>query len=592
MSRTRDDTFQGIGVSPGISIGRALVLESPNTSIFRVSIPPEKVRRETIRLRRALARSKRQILDARERALRDAGEGYARVFDAQVLILEDPSLIRETIEIIGEERVNAEWALQEVVARYVKVISNLGDPYLRERGSDLEDVHARIQQAFLGSKQNDLSELREDVIVISRLLSPSNLVLLNREHLIGLAIEEGGQTSHTAIIANALRVPAIVGLKGLVSAVRTGDQILLDGRNGRMWIQPTSQLLEEYDRVDREAKQVEENLLLERELPTVTTDGVGIRLMANLELAEETSMALQSGAQGVGLYRSEFLYLQRAPDFPSEEDHRMAYRTLADRMSPFEVVVRTLDLGGEKYFHRVLERDAGNSVMGLRAIRFCLHRKDIFRAQLRGFLRAAADGGLALMFPMVSDPEEVSQARAMLEEAGRDLRSEGFPIPNRVPVGVMIELPAAAAIADLLAREVDFFSIGTNDLIQYALAIDRGNPSVAYLYRPLHPAILRLIKGVIDAGRTAGIRVSLCGEMAADPLCAALLVGMGLTELSLKPAAIPVIKHLLRSLSAAEMRQIGREALSLSRPRDIEELLRRHLTDRLPLGYACPARTI
>jgi len=352
-------------------------------------------------------------------------------------------------------------------------------------------------------------------------------------------------------------------------------------------IHPTQQLLGEYREAACRAREDQERLLEEHDLPAVTADGAEVLLQANLEIPEEAGSALRFGAHGVGLYRSEFLFLHHAPDLPTEEDHRKAYRTIADRMAPHPVIIRTLDLGGEKYFHRILEHEEVNPVMGLRAIRFCLRRKDIFRTQLRGFLRAAAGGGLSLMFPMICDRDELVQAREVLENARRELRSEGVPVPERFALGAMIETPAAAAIADILAREVDFFSIGTNDLIQYSLAIDRGNPSVAYLYRPLHPAMLRLIKGVIDAARSAGKQVSLCGEMAADPLCAALLVGMGIHQLSMKPPAIPAVKHLLRSLSLAEARQMAREALTLSSSREIEDMMQRQIGERLPHGYAC-----
>ena len=581
-------TLQGLGVSPGIAVGSALVLEIPRVSIFRVSVEAERVPHEISRLRRALALCKRQLLEARTKALQEAGEGYARVFDAQVMILDDSSLVRETTESIRRERVNAEWAVREVVERYLKVLSGTQESGVRERGGDVEDVHARIQQALSGGPRQNLSEAKEDMIIVSRVLSPSDLVLLNREHVIGLAIEEGGQTSHTAIIASALRVPAVVGLKGILSAVKTGEALILDGRRGTVHVEPSTELRESCLESARQAGVLEGRLLAERNLPAVTTDGVVISLLANLELPEEAEAATGSGAEGVGLYRSEFLFLHHSPDLPSEEDHRATYRSLAERMSPRPVVIRTLDLGGEKYFHRILEKEEGNPVMGLRAIRFCLRRTDIFRIQLRGFLRAAAEGGLSLMVPFITDREEILQAREILESCRRELLAEGLPAPDRVPMGAMIETPAAALVADLLAREVDFFSIGTNDLIQYSLAVDRGNRSVAYLYRPLHPAVLRQIQGVVGAARAAGIRVGLCGEMAADPLCAALLVGMGLRELSMKPSAIPEVKHLLRRVTSGELRALAREALALPGSREIEELLHRQLAERLAAGGACP----
>ncbi|HEV8376976.1 MAG TPA: phosphoenolpyruvate--protein phosphotransferase [Candidatus Polarisedimenticolia bacterium] len=580
-------TTRGLGVSPGIAVGCVLLLEASSASIFRVALSPDRLPGEIPRLRRAMVRCRRQLLEARRRALQEAGEGYARVFDAQLLILEDSSLFRETSESILRDQVNAEWAIRGVVERYLKLLSGRDEPEARERGSDVEDVHARIQQALAGGPRRDLSELKEDVIIVARVLSPSDLVLLNRKHVIGLAIEEGGKTSHTAIIASALRVPAVVGLKGIASTLRSGDSVILDGGSGMVHVDPSLALRESYLQTAREAKLRQERLVAERNLPAITTDGTTVSLLANLELPEEGEAAARSGAQGVGLYRSEFLFLNLSPDLPTEEDHRKVYRALADAMSPRLVVVRTLDLGGEKYFHRILEKEEGNPVLGLRAIRFCLRRKDIFRAQIRGFLRAAAEGGLALMIPMVTGREEILQTREILESCRRELRAEGAPVPDRVTVGAMIETPAAALVADILAREVDFFSIGTNDLIQYSLAIDRGNTSVAYLYRPLHPAVLRQIQGVVDAARTAGIRVAVCGEMAADPVCAALLVGMGLRELSMRPSAIAEVKHLLRCVSLSEMRHLARQALALPGPLEIEDLLHRHLGARLPAGSAC-----
>ena len=585
-------TLRGMGVSPGIAVGSALLLEAPSGSIFRVPVPAPRVAREITRLRRALVRCKRQLLQARAKALKEAGEGYARVFDAQLMILEDSSLIRETTETIRREQVNAEWAVRGIVERYLKILGGLGEAAARDRGSDVEDVHARIQQALSGGPRHDLAELKEDVIIVSKMLSPSDLVLLNRDHVAGLVIEEGGQTSHTAIIANALRVPAVVGLRGIVSEVHGGESLVVDGRSGTVFVSPPEALRSEYVEASVQEKKREEALLQERKHPAVTLDGATVTMLANLELPDEAGAALRFGAEGVGLYRSEFLFLHLAPDLPTEEDHRATYRKLAETMSPLPVVIRTLDLGGEKYFHRILEKEEANPVMGLRAIRFCLRRKDIFRAQLRGFLRAAAEGGLSLMVPMVTDREEILLAREALEACRRELLVEGLSVPDRIPFGAMIETPAAAAIADILAREVDFFSIGTNDLIQYSLAIDRGNPNVAHLYRPLHPAVLRQIHGVAEAARACGIRVSLCGEMAAEPLCAALLAGMGIRELSMKPSAIPEVKHLLRSISMAEMHQLSRAALSLGSAREVEDLLQDRLGDRLPAGQACSVPAI
>jgi phosphotransferase system enzyme I (PtsI) len=585
----KDRSYHGIGVSPGIAIGRALVVESREVSIYRVPIPPDRVEPELERWRQALAEARRQVQQLRHRVHAEMGDTYGAIFDAHLLLLEDRGLIDGVEQAIREQRVNAEWALNESVEAHLKVFQGLNDSYLQERGGDLEDVHRRLQRVLAGSTvHHDLSELTEDVVVVASTLSPSDTALLHKEHVIGIAIDEGSRTSHTAIIANALGIPAAVALHSLSRRVRTGDELILDGERGRVLLKPTTEERRESERRREEWLRREQELLKLRDLPAVTEDGQEVTLLANIELPEEIDTALRRGAAGIGLYRSEFLYLQRSPALPSEEDHYQACRALAERITPRQAVIRTLDLGGEKYFHAVLEREEVNPVMGMRAIRYCLRRPDLFLTQLRGILRASAHGSVRMMFPMVSGIGEVRQAKALLEEARQELRQEGKPFNENLPVGIMIEVPAAAAVADLLAREVDFFSIGTNDLIQYTLAIDRGNDSVSYLYEPLHPAVLRQIRFVVEAARRRGIPVSLCGEMASDPLGVAILIGLGLTELSLNALAIPSIKNIVRRLNAAELRAIAEKAVDLSTATEVAELLMRELQRRLPEGFSCP----
>jgi len=582
---------KGIAVSPGVSIGRALVLETRDVSIYRVPISERNLERELQRWQQGLAEAKRQIQQLRHRVQTEMGDTYSAIFDAHLLLLEDRGLIDAVDRKIREQKVNAEWALKENVEEHLQVFQNLNDAYFQERGGDLEDVHRRLQRILAGSAvHHDLSELTEDVVVVAPTLSPSDTALLDKEHVIGIAIDVGSRTSHTAIIANALEIPAVVGLHTFSDKVSTGDLLIVDGERGHVLVNPDPDQVREYEQRRSEWERHEQELLKLRDLPAVTEDGVEIALLANIELPDEVETALKRGASGIGLYRSEFLYLQRSPALPSEEDHYQAYRALAERVKPRTAVIRTLDLGGEKYFQAVLEHEEVNPVMGVRALRFCLRRPELFRAQLRGILRASAHGSIRLMFPMVTGVGELRQARKFLDQVRQDLRREGVPFDERLPVGIMIEVPSAAAVADLLAPEVDFFSIGTNDLIQYTLAIDRGNESVSYLYEPLHPAILRQVKFVTEAARQRGIPVSLCGEMASDPLGTAILIGLGLTELSLNPLSIPSIKNVIRRLHAGDLRRLATRVVDMSTAAEIQEYLIRELLPRMPDGFSCPVR--
>ncbi|MBI4161007.1 MAG: phosphoenolpyruvate--protein phosphotransferase [Acidobacteria bacterium] len=580
---------RGTGVHHGIAIGKALAVRVREIAPFPVPLHRNEVEREVQRFRDSVQAARAQLTGIRERVRREIGETYAGVFDAQLLILDDAALIDGTIGRIRDQGVNAEWAFRTVTERLVEAIGRVGDSYLRERAGDLEDVHRRVQAALGGSPRHpNLSELQEDVIVVARELTPSEIALLHREHVIGFLTDGGGPTSHTAILAEALGIPAVVGLHDFTREVASGDGLILDAGDGTVIHHPDPDQVRTYRERQERFRVWEGQLRLSRDQPAVTLDGAEVQLLANIELPDEVETALDFGARGIGLYRSEFLFLQAAPRLPTEEDHYRVCRELRERMAPHPAMIRTLDLGGEKYYRSVLEGNEANPVMGLRAIRFCLRRRDIFRSQLRGILRASAAGGLRLVFPMISSLQELRQGKQFLGEVKEELRREGHAFDEDLPVGIMIEVPAAAATADLLAPEVDFFSIGTNDLIQYCLAIDRSNESVAYLYDPFHPAVVRMLNFVAESGARAGIGVSMCGEMAAEPLAVPLLLGMGLRELSMQPASIPRVRAMVRGLRLEECKEILARALLLGTGEEVQSFLRERVGERLPAAFPEP----
>jgi len=566
--------FSGFGVSPGIAIGLAVVLDNRADKVVRVALKRERVADELERFDRAVAAARADLQQVKDRVAREIGATYAGVIDAQILMVDDASFAGETRERIRSDRANAEWALAQTARRFEEAFSSIADPYIRERAHDVEDVHNRLQKLLAGGAEPDLGDLEEDAIIVAPSISPSDTILLKHPHVIGFCTDLGGRTSHTAIIANALEIPAVVGLHDFTPRVKDGQLLILDGGEGTVWIDPPSEVVEEYRarRLAYAALQAEYAAI--RDLAALTADGVRVRLRANIELPDDIDSAVRFGAEGVGLYRSEFLFLERSPALPTEEDHYRIYKMLAERCRPEPAVIRTLDLGGEKYFHDVLDRGEANPVMGMRAVRFCLKRPDIFKAQLRGLLRASVHGEIHVMFPLISGFDELRRVRAVLDECRAELDAEGIPQAPAIKVGIMIEVPSAAAIADLLAREVDFFSVGTNDLIQYCLALDRGNDQLGYLYEPLHPAILRTLDFVLRAGSDAGIRVALCGEMAAEPRYLPVLLGLGFRDLSMNPQAIPAVKRALAGIDSSHARDVMRRALAISSTEEIGALLR------------------
>lgn len=567
-------------------MGKALVVESRRPRVKRESLDPDRIPLEISRLRQALEVSRRQIQEIQERIAKEVGPQYARIFDAHLLILEDRWLAEQATTLIQKQRVNAEFAVQEVLDPVRQALSRVEDGYLRERRTDVDDVGDRLVRNLMGQRGSfHVEGMRGEAIVFARDLSPSDTAQLHRDAVLGLATETGGRTSHSAIMARSLEIPAVVGVEQICAEVQNHETVILDGMEGVVILSPDVETLTRYHARKQQLEYAGLALHKLGGLPAETQDGYRVRVTANIEFPEELPAVRDHGAEGVGLYRTEFLYLNR-PDLPNEEEHFSVYCAVAAQMHPRPTVIRTLDFGGDKLASAIQLAAEENPSLGLRAIRLCLHRPDMFRAQLRAILRASAFGTLRIMYPMISGVAEIRAANAILEDVKAELRREGVAFDPEIQVGAMIEIPSAAMIADLLAREVDFFSVGTNDLIQYALAIDRINEQVAYLYEPLHPAVLRLIWSVVSAAHNEGIWISMCGEMAADPLHALFLVGLGFDELSMTPAAIPLMKRIIRSVTYGQAAEVAHRVFGCATASEVEGLLRQEMRARFPEYFA------
>ncbi|MBI3084825.1 MAG: phosphoenolpyruvate--protein phosphotransferase [candidate division NC10 bacterium] len=578
--------FRGIGVSPGIAVGKALVVEVRRPRIKREPVDPARVPLEISRLRQALEASRRQLLDIQERIAKEVGPQYARIFDAHLLILEDRWLVEEASAAIQAQGVNAEYALQEVLEPVRQAFSRVEDGYLRERRTDVDDVGDRVLRNLLGQRGSvHVEGMRGEAIVFAHDLSPSDTAQLHRDAVLGLVTETGGRTSHSAIMARSLEIPAVVGVEEICAHVVNHETVILDGTEGLVILAPDRETLARFHARKQQLEYVGRALTKLGALPAETQDGYRVRVTANIEFPEELPAVQAHGAEGVGLYRTEFLYLNR-PDLPGEEEHFAVYRTVAAEVHPRPTVIRTLDFGGDKLASAIQLAAEENPSLGLRAIRLCLHRPDIFRTQLRAILRASAFGSLRIMYPMISGVAELRAANAILEDVMAELRRQGVAFDPEIQVGAMIETPSAAVTADLLAREVDFFSVGTNDLIQYALAIDRINEQVAYLYEPLHPAVLRMLRGVVSAAHNEGIWISMCGEMASDPLHGLVLVGLGFDELSMTPGAIPLMKRIIRSVTYGQAADVAQRLFGCATAQEVEGLLLLEMRARFPEYFA------
>ena len=559
--------YRGIPVSAGVCRGKVLVLHQARHVIARREMAD--VEAEVKRFEQSLVRTRQQITEVQRRVSETMSSNEADIFDAHLLMLEDRVLIEEVIKIIREQKANADFAFHTASDRYIAVLEAVEDEYLRERASDLRDLTGRVLDNLLEVKDTfDLKHLNEPCILVGHDLSPSMTAQLDKKFVLGFVTDIGGKTSHTAILARSLDIPAIVGAQTISEELETGDYALLDGYNGTIIVNPTDQTLFEYGQLAKIKASLDEKLREVQHQPAVTLDGKTIHLSANIEDQHDIEAVLAHGAEGVGLFRTEFLFINR-DRLPTEEEQYQVYRQVAVALKPHSVIIRTLDLGGDKFASHLQLAQEMNPFLGWRAIRFCLAQPEMFRHQLRAILRASAEGNVKMMYPMISGLEELNQANALVEECKAGLRAEKIPFAENLEIGAMIEIPSAALIADALAKKVKFFSIGSNDLIQYTLAADRTNEKVSHLYEPTHPAILRLIKMTVDAAHAHGIWAGVCGEIAGDPILTPLLLGLGVDELSAAPAVLDEVKYIIRRVKLDEARELAEFALASESPTEI-----------------------
>lgn len=579
--KNKEMVLKGIPASPGIAMGKAFLFGREQYAITRKPVKEDQVPGEIKRFMDALVQTKNEIMEIKKRISEEMGAEQGQIFSAHLLVIEDSMLIEEVISKIKKDKLGIEYIFQDVLKKYIKVFSEMDDEYLKERISDINDVGSRVLKNLIGAKENVLGNLKDKVLVIAYDLSPSDTATMHKKNVIGFATDIGGRTSHTAIMAKSIEIPAVVGLETVTKFVENGDDLIIDGNHGVVIINPTSKTLKKYEAEKKKFITFEKHLQELKKLPSETMDGRKIKLAANIEVPEDIPSVIAHGGEGIGLYRTEYFYMNRK-DVPTEDEQYEAYVAVAKKMKPHYAVIRTLDLGGDKFLSQLDVPQEMNPFLGWRAIRFCLARPDIFKSQLRAILRASAHGKLKVMYPMISGLEELRQANAILEDVKKSLKKDSIPFDESIEVGAMIEVPSAALTSDILAKEVDFFSIGTNDLIQYSLAVDRVNEKIAYLYEPTHPAVLRLIKSVIDNGHKAGIWVGMCGEMAGDIVITLVLLGLGLDEFSTSPIAIPEIKRIIRSVTMHQARQIAEEALTLSTGKDVEMFAMKKLKELIP----------
>ncbi|HHW44813.1 MAG TPA: phosphoenolpyruvate--protein phosphotransferase [Desulfotomaculum sp.] len=570
--------LRGVAASPGIEIGKVFVFKEQQMVLHEDPIGPGDIEKEIERFEGVVKVARQQVERIKAKAEEMLGRDKADIFQAHLMILDDVLFLNEVKEKIRNQTITAEYALSQVVEKYVNMFRDMEDDYLKERAADIKDIGDRLIKNLMGMNIQSLGDLEEEVVVVAKDLSPSDTAQMNRKMVKAFVTDVGGKTSHTAIMARSLEIPAVVGLIDISSRAVDGDTIIVDGNEGLVFLNPDIPTLSRYKKLRDEYQcYVQELCELKNKSCVTKCRSRKVEISANIGTPKDCKGALDNGAEGVGLYRTEFLYMDK-PNLPDEDEQFEAYRTVAQTFSPRPVTIRTLDIGGDKKLPYLEMPSESNPFLGWRAIRLCLARYDIFKTQLRAILRASNYGKLRIMYPMISCLEEVREANAVLNQVRRELDEEGIPYDRHLEVGIMVEIPSAAVCADLLAKEVDFFSIGTNDLIQYTLAVDRMNERVSHLYEPFHPAVLRLIKNVIDASHRAGKWAGMCGEMAGDVTAAPILLGMGLDEFSMSPVFIPRVKKIIRSLTYQEARQIAREALQMESPEEIKKLVKSALS--------------
>ena len=563
--------YKGTGASPGIALGKALVLEHSEINIERKII--ENVEAEVEKLQAAIEKSRLELEQVKERAKVELGEHEAEIFEAHLLVLEDPELVDQTIAKIRDEKVNAEFALNEIKDMFVSIFESMDNEYMRERAADIKDVTNRVLRHILGIKVVDLSALSEEVILIAHDLTPSDTATMNKKMVLGFLTDIGGRTSHTAIMARTLEIAAIVGLNDMTQKVNDGDFIVFNGGTGEVIVNPSEETIVEYRTLKARYDEEKEALKQLIGKSSITLDGRHVELAGNIGSPNDVEGLIKNDAEGVGLYRTEFLYMDKEDGFPTEEEQYEAYKAVLEGMNGKPIVIRTLDIGGDKELPYFKMDEEMNPFLGYRAIRLCLDRTDIFKTQLRALYRASIHGKLRIMFPMISSLEELLAAKEVIKEVLEQMDSEGIEYSKDVEVGMMIEIPAAAVISDILAKHVDFFSIGTNDLIQYTCAVDRMNQKISHLYNQFNPAVLRLIKMVIDNAHKEGKWVGMCGESAGDQRMIPILLGMGLDEFSMSPISILPARKLINSLKYEEMKNIANEVVNMGTADEIKNYI-------------------
>lgn len=578
MKKIPEERFEGIGVCPGVAIGNAFLVDDSRGRVVRAYLPTEQLESEVFRFRDAARAAQAEVKRDIERVRLALGSDHAYILEAHLLMLQDRMLGRQIESFIRAKNANAEWAVRVVTQHLLEVYGKIEDDYLRERGSDIEDVAYRITKILSGTKHLSLNELANNSIIVADDLLPSVTADLNPRNVLGFVTNIGGWTSHTAIIARSVNIPAVVGVRDITESVRSGETVIIDGTAGVVIVNPSPETLIFYTEERQRQQQQAEYDVEERELPAITADNCEIRLRANIELIEEVDTYHRFNATGVGLYRSEFLYSQAESGLPTEDEQYEAYKFLADMVGEEGAVVRTFDLGGDK-LHLDGFKPERNPALGLRAIRLSLSNEPIFRTQVKAILRAASHGNLKILLPFVSNVDEVRKAKSIIGDVQRELRADKVPHEEDIEIGVMIEVPAAVMMAEALAREADFFSLGTNDLIQSLLAVDRGNEHVSALFDPMHPAVLRAVKMVADAAGKMQIPVNVCGEMASNPAQVILLIGLGMRDLSMTPSAIPAIRRLVRSIKLADAERFAAQVIGLNTPAEVRHYVQKHLSE-------------
>ncbi|NQT60818.1 MAG: phosphoenolpyruvate--protein phosphotransferase [Bacteroidetes bacterium] len=572
--------MKGIPASPGISIGKVFLYSTQTLNVPSYSIDEEEVAGEITRFNNAIYRVKLDLEELVEKTRKTAGKKDLEIIETHLMMIEDPDLKNQITQGIAEEGKNAEHVVEYTISMMTKTLEDAADEYLNERVIDLIDIQSRILHHLMYIERTSLVDIEEEVILVAQTLLPSEVLTMNKKYIKGIVLDAGGKTSHTAILARSFEIPAVLGLSTVTKKVRNGNTLIVDGNQGTVILRPGRNTVDDYKlRQDKWIKHEQELLLLHK-LPAETKDGHRVLLKTNIEIPEEVASTIAHGASGIGLYRSEFLFL-RPGEVASEEEQFDAYAYVLKHMKgKGSVTIRTIDVGGDKVIPGMEDFDEENPILGWRAVRFCLSRTDIFRIQLRAMLRASVFGSLKIMFPMISGGEELESVLQVLEEVKEDCRREKIPFDEKIQVGSMIEVPSAALISDIIASKVDFLSIGTNDLIQYTIAVDRGNEKIAYLYQPFHPGVLRFLKMIIDNGHKAGIPVAMCGEMASDPISTVLLLGLGLDEFSMSPTAVLEVKKIIRSVTIAEARELAATIMKMDSCTKIDEYVREWSNER------------